>query len=219
MMVGGTALQMQAAKEQRDDRRRILNQQLDRDESATKKAIDLVQQEAGNYTAQNRADAMAEQEGQTYQQIQQDMQGAGGANVATASDAGNVSDDFLKTKAARAVDEGTRLTAVAREAAKNRAPTMLMSNDSLRRAGMVGNLNNIWGTNKNMGTAAGVDASGVEAPAYGGLGAIASSIGGASLYGNPSGTNAALTKYKYSGSSANPYAANYVNSFDGGIQF
>lgn len=219
MMVGGTVLQMQAAEDQKDERRRILNQQLDRDEAATKKAIDVVQGEAGNYTAQNRADALSQQEGQTYQQIQQDMQGAGGASVATASDAGNVSEDFLKTKAARAIDEGTRLTSVAREAAKSRAPTMLMSNDALRRAGMVGNLNNIFGTNKNMGTAAGIDAQGVQAPAYGGLGAIASSIGGASLYGNPSGTNAALAKYKYSGSSSNPYAANYVNSFDSGIQF
>jgi hypothetical protein len=40
-------------------------------------------------------------------QTQADLQGAGGAAINAAADAGNVSDDFLKTKAARAIEETT----------------------------------------------------------------------------------------------------------------
>lgn len=206
LMLAGTAMQMQAAKEQRDDRRSMLNRQLERDDAATTKAIDLVQDESGQYTVPNRQQAMQEQEQKTYDQIQADMEGAGGANVNTASDAGAVSEDFIKSKAARAVDEGNRLTAVAREAAKSRAPGQLMSEDAMRRAGMAGNLQNLWGTNKNMGRATGIDAEGVQAPAYGALGALASAAG----------QGMALGKTKYSGSSSNPFAANYENQMDRG---
>lgn len=220
MMAGGTVLQMQAAQDQADERRKILNTQLGRDEQATKKAIQLVQDESGNYTLPNRQEALQEEQGKTYDQIQTDMQGAGGAMVDTATDAGNVSEDFLKTKAARAIDEGTRLTSIAREAAKSRAPTQLMSSDALRRAGMAGNLQSMWGTNNNMSRATGIDAEGVQAPGYGSLGTIASSIGGASLASDPKAFNQMLTRWKYSGSSDVPTAANYVNSFDaGGINF
>jgi hypothetical protein len=46
----------------------------------------------------------------TLAQTQADLQGAGGATINAAADAGNVSEDFLKTKAARAIEENTRLT-------------------------------------------------------------------------------------------------------------
>lgn len=219
MMVGGTALQMKAAEDQKDERRSVLNRQLERDDAATGKAIQLVQDESGQYTMPNRLDAMQKQEDQTYQQIEADMQGAGGAMVDTASDAGNVSEDFLKTKAARAVDEGSRMTSIAREAAKARAPGSLLSEDALRRAGMAGNLQNIWGTNNNMARATGQDAEGVEAPMYGNFGKIASTLGSASLMANPQGTGQALTRLKYTGASNVPTAANYVNSMDSGIRW
>lgn len=220
MMLLGTAMQMQAAEEQKDDRRRLLNQQLDRDEQATKKAVNLVQDESGNYTLANRQEALQAEQGKTFDQIQADVQGAGGASVSTASDAGNVSEDFLKTKAARAIDEGTRLTSIAREAAKSRAPTQLMGTDALRRAGMAGELQSLWGTNNNMGRATANDAEGVQQPMYGSLGTVASSLGAGSLYGNPDGVNQMMTRWKYSGSSNVPTAANYVNSMDaGGINF
>lgn len=219
MMVGGTALQMKAAEDQKDERRSILNRQLERDDAATSKAIQLVQDESGQYNMPNRLDAIQKQEDQTYQQINTDMQGAGGAMVDTASDAGNVSEDFLKTKAARAVDEGSRMTSIAREAAKARAPGSMLSEDALRRAGMAGNLQNIWGTNSNMGRATGQDAEGVEAPIYGNLGKIASTLGSASLMANPGGVNSAMTRLKYAGASNVPTAANYVNSMDSGIRW
>lgn len=188
LAVGGKLMEMQASQEQADERRRTINQQLERDDKATQKAIQIVQKEGGNYTTPNRQDELVKQQDKTYQQIDADMQGAGGASVNTASDAGNVSEDFLKTKAARAVDEGTRLTSIAREAAKSRAPGQLMTNDALSRAGMAGNLQNIWGTNSNMANATGIDAQGIEAPAYGSLGSIASAIGtGAAMkaFGKP----------------------------------
>ncbi len=173
---GGTLLQMSAQQDAADQKRSTLNRQLERDDQAQKKAIGLVQQEGQNYGIDERLKAMQGQEDQTYAQTQADIQGAGGAQVNTAGDAGSVSEDFLKGKAERAITEGTRLTSIAREAAKARAPTGLMSDDALRRAGLAGNLQNVWGTNSNMARATGTDADGVQEPGYGALGSIASAI-------------------------------------------
>jgi hypothetical protein len=172
----GTAAQMSAQEEAADERRSIMNQQLERDDQATRKAVTLVQQEGENYGMDERLKAMKDQEDKTYEQTQADIQGAGGSLVNTAADAGNVSEDFIRGKAERAVTEGGRLTAIAREAAKARAPSSMMSQDALRRAGMVGNLQSTWGTNRNMSRATGVDVNNVQEPGYGALGSIASSI-------------------------------------------
>jgi len=217
MMAGGTALQMSAAEDQKDERRKILNQQMERDEQATGKAINLVQDEGRQYSLEDRLEGLKKQEDKTYGQIESDIQGAGGATINTAQDAGNVSEDFLKTKASRAVDEGTRLTAIAREAAKSRAPGQLMSDDALRRAGMAGQLQNTWSSNNNMARASGQDAEGVEMPAYGQLGQLASAIG-TSMAGSQAAKGLG-TSLKYAGSSTNPLAANYVNSMDSGIRW
>lgn len=173
---GGTALQMSAQQDAADERRATLNRQLERDDQSQNKAIDLVQKEGQNYGMDERLKAMKGQEDQTYAQTQADMQGAGGSLVNTSADAGNVSEDFVRGKAERAVTEGSRLTSIAREAAKARAPSSMMSEDALRRAGMAGSLQNTWGANTNMARATGIDAQNVQEPGYGALGAIASSI-------------------------------------------
>jgi hypothetical protein len=151
----GTAATIAGQRQQERKQRQILNQQLDRESQATDKTAQMVQDEGQKYTMANRQDALAQTEQKAYDQSQADLNGAGGANIATAADNANVSDDFLKTKAARAVDEGNRLTAVAREAAKARAPGMMNLEDSLSMAGLAGNLQNTWGTVKNMGAASG----------------------------------------------------------------
>lgn len=182
LAAGGSLLQMVGQREAADDRRAILNRQMARDSEATDKAIDLTQQEAQRFDPQARQQALAEQEAKTFDQTQADLRGGAGL-VQTAGDPGNVSQDFLATKAQRAIDEGTRLTSIAREAAKVRAPSQVASDDALSRAGLAGNLQNLWGTNKNMGNAASLAASSVEEPAYAGLGSIASAIGTGMLKG------------------------------------
>jgi hypothetical protein len=185
----GTAATIAGQRQQERKQRQILNQQLDRESQATDKTAQMVQDEGQKYTMANRQDALAQTEQKAYDQSQADLNGAGGTNIATAADNANVSDDFLKTKAARAVDEGNRLTAVAREAAKARAPGMMNLEDSLSMAGLAGNLQNTWGTVKNMGAASGLDAQSVQLPGYAQLGKIATAVGGAmgsSGFGQPS---------------------------------
>lgn len=216
---GGTALQMMAQRDQADERRAVLNRQLERDKAATDRAAQMVQNEGQNFSAQARQQALADQEQRTFDQSQSDIQGAGAGVVNTAAGNGAVSDDFLRDKAQRQVDEGDRLTAVARAAAKSRAPTQLATTDALRRANLAGELQSLWGTTKNMGSANSLDAQSVEAPLYGTLGGIASSVG-------MSGLSTKLGKslgdwWKYGGSSMDPRAPNYTNQMDlgAGIQF
>lgn len=213
----GTVAQMSAADEQRSDRRNIMNQQLERDGQATNKAIKLVQDEGQQYGLEDRLAALKKQEDQTYGQIESDIQGAGGSQISTAAGAGDVSEDFIKGRAERAVTEGTRLTSIAREAAKTRAPGQLMSEDALRRAGMAGELQNTWSSNSNMSRATGQDAEGVEMPAYGQLGSIASALGAG--FAGSEAAKGLGTRIKYAGTSINPSAANYTNSMDSGIRW
>lgn len=188
----GTAASMSAEQRAASERRDVLNRQLDRTSKATDASTSMVQQEGKRFSQEQRLAGLQGQEQKTYDQTQADLNGAGGASVATAADNANVSDDFLKTKAARAIEEGTRLTSIAREAAKTRAPSQLQQDDSLSMAGLAGDLQNLWGTNRNMAQATGLDVQGVQTPMYGSLGKIATAVGGsmAGGYGQPSQTGA-----------------------------
>ena len=178
LAAAGTAAQISASDKQAADKRSILNRQMQGTEQATNKAVDLAQMEGQRFDPNARAQSLTDQENKSYEQTQADIQGAGGAQVQTAGGSGNVSDDFLTTKAQRAVDEGTRLTSLAREAAKTRAPGMLNMQDSSSRANLASNLQNLWSTNNNLARANSMDADSVQEPGYGTLGKIASSIGG-----------------------------------------
>jgi hypothetical protein len=199
----GTAASMSAQHQQEKQQRTILNRQLERDEKATDKSTQMVLDEGQRYSMQNRQDGLQQNEQKAFDQAQADINGAGGASIGTAADNSNVSDDFLKTKAARTVDEGNRLTSIAREAAKSRAPGMLGLDDSLSLASMSGGQRNLWGTTKNMSGAAGMEAQSVGQPAYGALGKIATAAGGA-MAANGYGQQA-------SGSPPNPYYRNGIN--------
>lgn len=181
LMAGGTLMSMKAQQQQADEKRNTLNQQLSRDDAASKKASGMVLDEGNYYDPTARKQAMAEQETKAYDTSMADLKaGAGGgdpAAVSTSSDAGNVSDDFVKAKADRAVTEGTRLTGIAREIAKTRAPTLLLGQEGQRGANLASNLQTLFGSNSNMANATKNDANSIEEPEYGGLGKIASSIG------------------------------------------
>jgi hypothetical protein len=192
----GTAATIKGAADQRKDQRSILNRQMERQEATSKDSAEQVLQEGQRYTQDARQQALADAENQTFEQTQADIQGAGGADISTAADAGAQSDDFLKTKAARAIDEGTRLTSIAREAAKSRAPGQLRMDDSLSMAKMAGNLGHMWGGTKNLAGANSLDAQNVQEPVYGGLGKIATAMGGAMSSGGYGQAQGAL---------ANPY--------------
>ncbi len=209
---GGAILQSQSKQEQADEKRSILNRQLERDDATSKKAVNLVQNEGQNYGLDARKDALNTQEGKTLDQITTDMQGA--TLGATAGEAGNVSSDFTKDRASRAVDEGLRMTSIAKEVAKTRAPGMLQGEDGLRKANLSSTLQNIGGSNTNMARANSLDADAVQEPGYGALGSIASAI--APGFGGGSGSvgNTLLSRLKYGGTSIIPTAANYENSMD-----
>lgn len=178
LAVGASGLQLNAQREQANERRKILNAQLDRSDQATRRATELVQQEAQNYSPVARAAAMQSQEQAAYDQSAKDLQlGAGGAAIDTAGGQGNVSADFLKAQADKAISEGDRLSSVAREVAKTRAPSLLMQTEGQRRANMAGTLQNLFGTNRNMASAAQQDADSVEEPMYGQLAGLAGQFG------------------------------------------
>jgi len=172
----GPGMQNLGAKKQQRDRRDILNQAYQEQSDATSKsAADLVS-EANQMSGGARKDAMSAQEDAVYAQTQQDLAGAGGDLVGSDT-GGNVSSDFMKAKADKALEEGNRLTAIAREAAKLRAPGQLTADESQRRADLLARNGSMWGTVKNNTRAATLDAEGVQMPWYGQLGQIITQAG------------------------------------------
>lgn len=179
----GTAATIYGEQEQRQQQRDVLNRQLARDDAASQQSNQQVLQEGQRYTTANRQQALQDAADKTYGQMQTDLAGAGGADIGTAANDANVSNDFLTTKAARAIEEGQRLTDIARETAKARAPGQLQLLDSQSMANLAGNLQNLWGTTKNMAGATNLDAQGVTLPAAGQLGKVASAVGAGMAYG------------------------------------
>lgn len=176
----GTVASMQAQQDAADERSSILNRQLMKTDEASDKAARLVSTEGEQYAPEVRETALNQQQEQTFQQGQKDL-GSAASIIEGAGDAGNVSKDYLTAKADRALSEGQRLTAIARELAKTRAPGQLQTAEGLRRAGLTGELGSIWGSARSGANAAGLDAEGVQAPAYGNIGQIASAA--AAAYG------------------------------------
>jgi len=182
----GTYLSYKGQQDAADERRNIINAQLENTQKATEKAANLVQQEAQQYGAQNRQEALSAQEKQAYEQSQKDLStGAGGSMIDTAGGNGNVSTDFLKAKADKQVSEGNNLTALAREVAKTRAPSLLLTKEGQSRANLAGNLQNTFSSLRNMAGAASNDASAVEAPAYGQIASAAGNLGASYLSNQP----------------------------------
>ncbi len=177
---GGTLLQMSAAQDQAGQKRRLLNQQLERDAAVTKQGQGLIQQQAELYDPTTRAASMKSKEDMALNGINLDI-GENQGNFGTTGSAS--SEDFIKTKAARAISEGGRLSAMAREIAKTRAPGLMQLGEGQSAANLGSELNSIFGTNRNLARATQNDADNVEMPWYGALGSLASGIGSATMGG------------------------------------
>lgn len=182
----GSGLAYKANQDAADERRTTLNRALEANEQATDKATNLVDQEAQQYAPKARQQALTDQEQQAFERSQKDLAtGAGGGMIGTAGGNGNVSADFLKTKADRQISEGNELTAIAREVAKTRAPSLLLTKEGQSRANLAGNLQNTFGAARNAASAAGQDAAGIEPAAYGQIAQAVGNIGSSYMSNRP----------------------------------
>lgn len=184
----GTAVSNAADKRAAGDRRNILNRSMDRTVETQGKATDLVLNEAGKYSPDQRLADMKAQEDANYQQAQKDGAIPGAVPGATQGQARAMS----LGDADKALAEGNRMTAIARELAKVRAPGQLGAKDSARRAEMAGETGSMWSNDRAQSNAAGLDAQSVSAPWWGTLGKVAQSAG-MMMAGNAMGGAAAAT--------------------------
>ncbi|HET8870418.1 MAG TPA: hypothetical protein VFM48_08235 [Aquabacterium sp.] len=176
-LLGGVPASIQAQKEQAQDRRRILNAQLDRNAATSQAASNAVLKEAASLAPGARQQALADQADAISSMSTRDLTGAGAGIIDTAGSGGNVSQDFLRAQADRQISEGNRLTAIAREIAKTRAPSQLMTNEAQRRAALSGSLQSMFSTNRNLADAAQQDAADVDLPMYGKVANAVNQIG------------------------------------------
>lgn len=191
IMAAGTAASMQAQRQQNKERRAILNQSMAETDQARQQAADVITKEGAKYTPDQRMAEMQAQEQAMYDRAMQDR-GQSGATIDTAGDAGNVSADFVKAKADRQLQEGERLTAIAREIARTRAPGQQLAEEGMRRADVTGQAGSIWSRARAMANARQLDAQGVEEPLYGTVGRLAAAIGG-SMGGGAAGGAGKMT--------------------------
>lgn len=182
LAAGGTAAQMIGARQQQKEQRAILNRAMERTAKTQQDASRAILDEAGNFAPDKRQAAMQAAEDAAYQQAVADTGGAQGGAAANVPEAGgNVSADYVKARADRALSEGNRLTAALREAAKVRAPGQVQTTEANRRAALTGDLNSKWSTTRNLANADQMDAESVDMPWYGQLGKLASAVGSAAM--------------------------------------
>jgi hypothetical protein len=200
LAAAGTAASVVGQREANQDRRAILNRQLETTDQASDKANSMVLDEAQNYAPDARLKALQDEQAARYARTQGDLQsagatGAGGALIDSAGDAGNVSQDFLTAKNDRMASEGDRLGTIASELAKTRGVGGLLQKEGMRRGGLAGNLSNLWSTTRNVTGAGGLDAQNVQEPLYGQLGGLAAQM--AMLYGGAGAGTPATSGAEY----------------------
>jgi len=164
-------LQYQGAQEEKSQRRTILNRSMQETSDTADKAAQEVSKEGAKFNPEQRAMDMKAAQDATYAQSQADLGGAGGDIVTAAG--GNTSAAFNSAKAERAGSEGNRITALAQEMARVRAPGQLNTEEGLRRGALAGELSNMWSSRRNMNQASQLDAQGVES----GLGTAGTLVG------------------------------------------
>jgi hypothetical protein len=168
----------------RDQQREKMNAAARRTRETQDEAVQRLLAEAQTMAPTARGEAMAAQEGQNYQQALSDLTGGaaldanGNSIIDTAGDAGAVSSEFMARKADKALAEGDRLSAIARELAKTRSTGDVMRAENQRRAAVTGDVNSLWSSTKNMNNAAMQDAEAVQQPWYGQLGKIGLALAG-----------------------------------------
>jgi len=185
IMVGGALMQQRAAQQQGDERRTQINQALARTSATQQKANTAIGAEAAKLAPAARIVNLQSQADADTNAANADLQaagatdGTGNAIIDTAGDHGAVSKDFLTAKADRALAEGSRLTSLARQVARARAPGQLQEQEGQNRADLSEQLGDMWGSARNLNDANQATAAGIELPGYGTLGALASQLGAA----------------------------------------
>ena len=185
MMAGGTGLSIAGQQQAANERRDMLNRAMTRTDQTTGRANDMLLGEGANYAADKRAQAMQQQADTNLAQSNTDLRGAGATDeqgnaiINTSGDAGAVSGDFLKAKADKALSEGQRLSAIAQQLSRVRAPGQVAANDAQRRAGVQGDIGSMWSTTGNLNRATELDAQNVQEPWWGQLGKVAAMVGSA----------------------------------------
>jgi hypothetical protein len=172
LAAAGIAGDAQVRREQRD----ILNRQFGRTSDTLNNTSNQIVGEGQKYDPTTRLADMQKQEDATFDQSQKDLAGANANAIPTAGDAGAVSSEFLNAKADRTLSEGNRMTAIARELAKVRAPGQLMSTEGIRRAGVQGDVAGQWGKTRRMGDAAQMAAADVQEPWWATLGKMGTKL-------------------------------------------
>lgn len=177
LAVGGTAAQMLAAQQQRKQQRAILNRQFDKTDKATQEGAQAVISEGANQGGAAQLAAMKSAEDAATARTTADLKGAGADIIDTAGGEGAQSQAFLTAKADRALSEGNRQTAIARELAKVRSTGEVQTNNGMSRAALAERLGSVGSTLRAGAQAAQLDAADVQAPWYGDVGKIASLVG------------------------------------------
>lgn len=185
LMAAGAMAKNAAASKQADQQRSQLNAALTRTDHTQQKANSLIEGEASKLSPVARAAAMSMQADTNAAGAKSDLAASGatdsGGNaiIETAGDNGAVSKEFLTSKADRALEEGSRLTAIARQLAQVRAPGQLQEQEGQDRADLTEQLGNMWGTTQHLNDANSATAENIPLPGYGALGDVAQAAGAA----------------------------------------
>jgi hypothetical protein len=184
LTLGSTAAQVVGAREQAKEQRGILNRAFEANDRATRGGTADVMQEAAKLAPDGQAQAMQQAEDAAFQRTQNDLSGAGADIIDTAGASGRQSDAFRTALERTQGQEGERMSAIAREFAKLRAPGEVQRDSALSRAALAERIGSMQMGNQRRAQAAQLDAQGVEEPWYSELGKIASIVG-AAYTGNP----------------------------------
>lgn len=175
LAAAGTAVNAMAERQAAKGRRNILNQSLEATSQTQGKSQDMTLGEAKKFDPNQRLRDMQSQEDANVAQAQRDL--AAPATVIPGSGQGAAKIEDPQAAADRALAEGARISAIAREMAKVRAPNQLMSTEAQRRADLADQTGSMWSSDRNRAQGAGMDAQSVEAPWWGQLGKVAQGAG------------------------------------------
>lgn len=182
----GTAVSAAADRQAAKERRGILNRSMEKSAETQGKASNMVIEESQKFAPDQRLADMKAQEDANYQQAQKD-----GAIAGLIPESGQGQGKALSLgDADKAIAEGNRMSAIARELSRVRAPNQLAANDSMRRANLTSETSSMWGNDRAQSNAAGLDAQSVEAPWWGTLGKMGQAAG-MMMAGNALGAPAA----------------------------
>lgn len=222
LLLGGTAAQMAAARQQQQKQKKVLQRAFDKNDETVGDATQQVLEAGKEMTGGARSDAMRAAAEASSARTMSDLTGAGADVIDTAGDTGNVSDAFRQGKAAAQAGEVDRLSRIAQEVGRARAPSEVMANEALARSALAERLGSTFRSNQARTQAAGLDAESIDLPWYGYAGQLASLVGGMGLASgagagagaaaNTGASNAALIDSAvgtggYGASSATPAAA------------